>query len=80
MTTELVVGLVTVFLALVGGAAGWFGRQQYGAEHEKRKQAERDANAANERADRATDAPASKQEARRILRDRLKRLSRRMRD
>jgi hypothetical protein len=79
LTTEIVVGLVTVVLALVGGAAGWFGRQQYGAEREKRQQAEEDADAAEKRVEMATEPPASRLEAARLLRRRLQRIARRMR-
>lgn len=80
MTIELVMGIVALVVALVGGGVGWKRIQDHGAETERRKQAERDAHAAEKRAERASEAPASKQEAHRILRDRLKRMASRMRD
>ena len=80
MAAELVMGLAALVVALVGGGVGWRQIKAHGATNERVKQAERDAHAANERADRATDAPASKNEAHRILRDELKRIARRMRD
>ena len=80
MTTELVMGLVALVVALVGGGYGWQQIKSHGAEIERRKEAEGDAHAAEKRAERAETPPASKREARRILRDRLERLRRRMCD
>jgi hypothetical protein len=79
VTTELVKGLVALIVALVGVGVGWKRIQDHGAEREKRQQAEEDADAAEKRVEMATEPPASRSEAARILRRRLQRIARRMR-
>lgn len=65
--SDLTQAIVALVLALIVGAAGWFGRQQYGAERERRKQAQKEARDAQARADAAKEAPAERREAARIL-------------
>ena len=83
MSGELIGAGVGLIVALLVGAAGWFGRQQYGAERERRRQAEEDRDAAEARVEQAGKPPASRSEASGILRSRLARLvarRQRMRD
>ena len=80
MTAELVAGLVALIVALTGGSIGWQQIKAHGAEREKRRQAERERDDANARADATKIPPAEKHEASEILRRNLARLSERLHD
>ena len=67
-----------MLIALIGGVAGWVRVDQHGAETERRKQAERERDAANVRAEHAAQAPASPREVVGIL-QRLRRRRERLR-
>lgn len=65
VVAQLVQGAVALLLALVGGGISWSEIRKHGAETERRKQAERERDAANVRADTP---PASVKEGDGILR------------
>lgn len=68
VVAKLVQGAVMLLLAVIGGGIGWDQVKRHGAETEKRKQAERERDAANLRADHAKAPPASPSEVVGILR------------
>lgn len=76
MSVELIGGGVALILTLCIGAAGWFGRQQYGAEREKRKQAVEDARGATEQLERRTEPVADDRSYGARLRRQAERLAR----
>lgn len=78
MTAQLIQAAVVLLVTLIGGGVGWDQVKRHGAETERRKQAERERDAANVRADHAKQAPASVREAVGILR--VLRRRRRLRD
>jgi len=68
VTAQIIAAVAAVLVALVGGGVGWDQVKRHGAETERRKQAERERDAANVRADHANKPPASVSEAVGILR------------
>lgn len=78
VVADLVKGAVALLLALVGGGVGWDQIRRHGAETERRKQAERERDEANIRAEHAAQAPASPREVVGIL-QRLRRRRERLR-
>ena len=68
MTADLIKAAVVLLVTLIGGGIGWDQVKRHGAETERRKQAERERDAANLRADRAQAPPATPGEVVGIMR------------